>query len=150
LFSIAERLSAFHDSDVRRPVLGRGLKSLLKGRRTNGAPGDAVPQAEAERLDQLDLNSGLGTLWRGARASGSEAEAEKQRPIPTFNPLRQNWTAVKWLLLAADLLLLILASLLVLKSPGRLSLPEWVLCFVSLTLGAVLALLALLGNPAEP
>jgi len=148
LFSIAERLSTFHDSDVRRPVLGRGLKSLLKGRRTNGAPGDAVPHPE--RLDQLDLNSGLGTLWRGARASAPEAEAEKQRPIPTFNPLRQNWTAVKWLLLAADLLLLILASLLVLKSPGRLSLPEWILCFVTLTIGAVLALLAWLGNPAEP
>lgn len=53
---------------------------------------------------------------------------------------------MKGILLAADLLLLSLASVLVFKSSGPLSILEWLLCILSLVLGAALAVLALLGN----
>jgi hypothetical protein len=43
-------------------------------------------------------------------------------------------------------LLLLLTAVLVLKNPGPLTLFEWLLCFVSVGLGAVLAFVAVLGG----
>lgn len=129
---------------VRKLVLGKGLRALLNGTRVPGGPAPA--SSASVDLARTGLGPGLGTLLRGEQKSGLQPESDSTSPVSSLNSLRRKWTLVKGILLAADLLLLSLASVLVFKSSGPLSILEWLLCILSLVLGAALAVLALLGN----
>lgn len=106
-----------------------------------GRPAEPLPAAEAG--SQTSLSPGVGALLRGEQAAAAKLDAE---PSPAVGSVWRRWAVVKWLLLAADVLLLSLASLLVFKRSGPLSFPESALCFSSLAIGAALSLVALLGG----
>ena len=129
-------------SRVRKPVLGRGLRALLKGTPVPGRSGKRLlPPAAGARKG---LSPDLETLWRGKDEERQEPDAS-----PSVNGAagaHRNWSSIKWLLFTADVLLLLLTAVLVLKNPGPLTLFEWLLCFVSVGLGAVLAFVAVLGG----
>jgi len=122
------------------------LRALLNGTPVPGKPGEP----HSGRFTQPSRNPGVGTLLRGERKPApAPPQPNANGPVANFNPLRPPWIVVKVVLLTADLLLLILASLLVLKSPGPLSFTEWVLCVFSFGVGSALALVAFLTNPPE-
>jgi hypothetical protein len=127
---------------VRKTVLGKGLRALLNGTPIPGRPEQPLsdpghfPQVSGPRLE---------TLLRGEGKPVPNVQTSSTEPA-TSQPPRQHWTAVKWVLLTADLLLLSLASLLVFKNSGPLTFLEWTLCLLALTIGAALAFFALIGN----
>jgi hypothetical protein len=127
---------------VKKTVLGKGLRALLNGTPIPGRP--EQPLSNPGPSVQV-TGPGLETLLRGEGKSVPSSQpclSESE----SSQPLRRHWTAVKWVLLSADLLLLSLASLLVFKNSGPLTFVEWVLCLLALTIGAALAFFALLGN----
>jgi len=126
---------------VRKLALGKSLRTLLNGTRVPGQPNGTVSNTRSE--PEAELSSGLGSLLRGERKATSEPERET---ASDETPLWQKWRWVKWLLLAADLLLLVLACLVVIKSSGRLSFGESLLCCAALGIGATLAVLALIAR----
>ncbi len=132
---------------MRKLVLGKGLRALLNGTPVPGEPEESLPRP----LAQPGPNPGLNTLLQGERKVSPSPENEAS-PAPTpLTRFCQKWTFVKWVLFSADLLLISLASLVVFQKSRPLSFWEWTLCVLGLTIGAVLAFLALLGksNP-EP
>ena len=125
---------------MRKPVLGKGLRSLLNGTTPPGAPSE--PPSCAERSPKTSISPGVGTLLRGeGRPTKPHTEAAPESGPPAF---ADYWPKVRWLLFGADLLLLSLASLLVFKHPQPLNFFEWVICVLSLVIGAALALIGLL------
>lgn len=115
---------------------------MLNGTPVPGEP--EHPRPTGEGVSQTNLSPGVGSLLRGERkASKEEPVALQPSVVARF---WQDWTIMRWLLLAGDVSLLTLASLLVLKNPGSPSLLEAVLCLTALAIGAALALLAVLGN----
>ena len=129
---------------MRKLVLGKGLRALLHGTSVPGEPEN--PGSSEGSPDQTAVSPGVGSLLRGDRKAPKEEDPEAPPPHFDLTRLWQNWRLIKWVLLAGDLLLLSLASLLVLKNPSTLSLSESVLCLSALAVGAALALLAVLGH----
>ena len=128
--------------------MGKGLRSLLNG---IAVPGRAEGHPAASENPVQPPNAGLSALLSGERGLSTPSPKESSPEAAGFKSLWQNWAVMKWILVAADVLLLSLASLLVFKHPGRLSFLEWVLCLLALSTGAALAAWALLGHaPGRP
>jgi len=79
---------------------------------------------------------------RGTPEAGRTTEEDEAEPAVDSNPLRKIWPRLRWLLLAADVLFMILVSLMVFNIPRPLNIIEWLLCALALALGAALACLA--------
>jgi len=142
LFGLPETQTGLTLARVRKLVLGKGLRTLLNG---TPVPGESRnPRATLESGTEPSLSPGVETLLRG---EGKAPAEESQATPPDTARMRhwRSWSLTKWVLLAADFMLLTLASLLVIKNPGALSFSESVLCLTALALGAALALLAILG-----
>ena len=128
---------------MRKLALGKGLRALLNG---TSVPGHSKKSSsDRENLTEGKLSPGVKSLLRPEPRLSNETESDAEQPNEQ-NPFWRNWRLMQWLLLAADLVLLTLASVLVFKTSGRMNFAESALCCISLGLGAVLALLALLGN----
>jgi len=130
---------------VRKLVLGTGLRKLLNGTPVPGGPGETASVSGG--FAAAGPSPGLRTLLRGKRPALAQSETDAIPSETGFDWLWRNWAVVKWVLLAADLLLLSLSFLVVFINSGPLTFLEWVLCFSSLMIGAALGSLALLGKP---
>jgi len=121
---------------VRKPVLGKGLAALLHGGSGKRAEGPAVAPFPGNADN--GIGPGLKRLFRGdPSSSNGQATAEQSRVIS------RPGVSLKWVLLAADLLLMMLVCLLVANTPRPLRFLELALCFLALWLGAAMAILAL-------
>jgi hypothetical protein len=121
---------------VRKPVLGKGLAALLHGGSGKRAEGPAV--APFPGNGENAVGPGLKRLFRGDPSS-SNGQATAEQPSVVGRP----GVSLKWVLLGADLLLMMLVCLLVANTPRPLRFPEWALCFLAFGLGAAMAILAL-------
>jgi hypothetical protein len=159
---------------VTKPALGRTLGNLLEGSRKNASPeGNLAPGPD--QLDLTSVTSGLGSLLRGngtpARdelpldaapppvapdlfgnkvpPSGDNPAKPQSQPevIPTPSPVPIG--LVQLSLFAADLLLLMLAWMLV-RAGTQSDFWMVLFCFVTVSLGAWLACLAVLLEPEQP
>jgi hypothetical protein len=159
---------------VTKPALGRSLGNLLEGSRKNASPEGNV----ASGPDQLDLTSvtpGLGSLLRGngtpardelpldvappevtpnlfgsnVAPSGDNSGKPQSLPEVIPTPSQVPIGLVQLSLFAADVLLLALSWMLV--RAGTLS-GFWMVlfCFVTVSLGAWLACLAVFLEPEQP
>jgi hypothetical protein len=148
---------------VRKPVLGRGLGSLMNQTKSPPKPGDA-----GEKPGRL--SPGLGAFLRGG--SGGEqretqpelpsAEAAERRSAnprddggegntdskiggpPDAGQLAGSKRLLRGSLVVADLLLVGLAARLAVEAHGHLGIAEVALCVVAVGMGAWLACLAVL------
>lgn len=121
---------------VRKPVLGKGLDALLHGGFGKHAEGPTAPPFPGN--GENGVGPGLKRLFRGDPSS-SKGQATAEQP----SVLRWPGVSLRWVLLGADLLLMILVCLLVANTPRPLRFFEWTLCFLALGLGAAMAILAL-------
>jgi hypothetical protein len=126
---------------VRKPVLGKGLATLLPG----GSGGErAEGSASFTGSGHNGVGPGLKRLFRGDPGSvPSNGRVTAEQPRVTGPP----GVSLKWVLVGADLLLMILVCLLVANTPRPLRVLEWTLCFLALGLGAAMAILALTQTP---
>jgi hypothetical protein len=120
-----------------KPRLGRGLGELLSGTQPstvakNGGEGNPSRPAEA-RLDPK-ISAGLATLLNGDR---QQEEAERlAAPVPL--------SVLRCSLVGADLLLMLLAAMLVLKSGGEAGAAIFSVSALALLVGAWCSSLAVI------
>jgi hypothetical protein len=114
-----------------KPVLGRDLSTLMGEKREEKSAGPSVAPLGG---------AGVDSLLRGQRPAGTPAPLQ-QKPFP------------RGYLFAGDILLVILALIIIYKSPRPVSWKTEAFCGAVVALGTVLALLAAwLGEepPSEP
>ena len=135
-----------------KTVLGRGLGNLLGAETT---PATAVSPAVEPARSSPPLTPGVGALLRGGNSqtatAGGGVSRENSGPMPAVAPPASSIAppagrSLKLPLLVADLLLLGLVGVLLLRGEGR---PDWlelVLGLVAVGVGAWLGCLALLSS----
>ena len=122
---------------VTRAGLGRGLGSLMTGRKESRPPASGPAAGEGPALKGDHLSPGMAALVRGRGAAQSKGEAEPPRPVSSCGP-----RLIQVSLLLADILLVALAVRLVVRAEGALSLTSAALCVLAMALGAWLFWLA--------
>ncbi|MCX8157523.1 MAG: hypothetical protein N3J91_13940 [Verrucomicrobiae bacterium] len=126
-----------------------GLGNLLKAGRNGG--GEKEGATAAAELPSSTTAAGQEyrpkSVYRpeapGPKAAVGEGAGGPRPEMPEEAPVQ----APRWVLLAADVLLIALAMLLVFKSPAPLKPWEMTLCLAAVMLGAVLACVAALSPP---
>ena len=136
-----------------KTVLGRGLGNLLGAEAT---PTTAVSPAAAEPAKSApSLTPGVGALLRGGNSqtatAGGGVPRENSGPLPAVAPPASALApppgrSLKLPLLVADLLLLGLVGMLLLRGDGRPGALELGLGLVAVAVGAWLGCLAFLAS----
>ena len=134
-----------------KPALGRGLGELMSGQNfPTSATSPAAPAVEAEPTSvsetsepQLEATPGVSTLLRGKTET---PKAETNNPFA--QPAKESKPALdlsflKWVLIIADLFLIIPTSFFVLKKTSKLSFLEGTLCVLTFGVSACLGCIAL-------
>ena len=115
-----------------KPVLGRGLGTLLGGDRIAGKT--AADPSDASTA----LTPGVGSLLRGQPPEGA--------PLMSRLSIRRVVALPDWYFYAADLLLIVSAGLVVYTGPRPLEWPQILFCAVAIGLGAGLSIFPFLGK----
>lgn len=120
-----------------KPVLGRGLGSLLGGDKVAGGT-EAAPAVNTS----APVGRGVGSLLQGTQQAGAPAGN------PFNAPTLEKWAAgnlrfglPRWTYFAADVLLLALALGITLQNPAPLSPLQITACAALVVVGCALALL---------
>lgn len=124
-----------------------GLGNLL----TAGRNGGAREVAEEQEVTTTPVEEPQDSKPASVRTGGlASQDSNKSKPVMVPTPQLPEDAPIqapRWVLLGADLLLVILAALLVYKSPVPLKPWEMTICLAAVMLGAVLACVAVLSTP---
>ncbi len=129
---------------VAKPVLGRKLDVLLNGDRIAGKTDAASPAmpASGEPL----VGPGVGALFKGFQTDDKTKAAASPFKGMTEPGVWKLWNMPAWYFWGADLVLLSLAAVILLKSSSPPSWPQVLLCGLAIALGAALGLAPVLMN----
>ncbi|WCJ60838.1 hypothetical protein NXS98_06830 [Fontisphaera persica] len=135
--------------DAAQTAVSPGLGHLLTAGRNGGGEKAAAVAPEGEQGNPAA--AAAETKLHAARASVTpKPSTQGAQPPPSAQPEQTEELPVqapRWVLWAADLLLITLAVMLVFKSPAPLKPWEMTLCLAAVMLGAVLACVAALSKP---
>lgn len=138
---------AIVNPETANTAVSPGLGNLLTAGR-NGAASEVAEEKEATATpSEAPQNLKPVSARNGGAAS---QDVNKPKPVMASTPQLPEDAPIqapRWVLLGADLLLVMLAALLVFKSPVPLKPWEMTLCLAAVMLGAVLACVAVLSSP---
>lgn len=136
-----------------KSALGRGLGDLMSGQKapsnlptSSAATDSSSPEtnltAPPAETSPETTTPGVSTLLRG-KTETPKPEANPFAPSPAQSKPPVDWSFLKWILIAADVLLIIPTSFFVLTKSSRITFVEGTLCVVTFAFAAAVGCLAL-------